>query len=270
MAAKNIVVLFDESGTPGISNDERTDRFLGVGVAYDQSDEEIIFSECKKPFGLAKTKPLKNDQITNDHAVTIANHLADLPVSISVSIVNTADPTFRNMIVEYECFTKKARESRQVRKRPIAQIIHSQVLDHCLFHLITGLFEAGEGDAAFAIFIDNWSIPKDDVDTCLEYRAKLLRRNISPLCAKYHKGQPVSIAPLELLNKDTHRKRFVDVVASIFSRAYLRADNPKYSCKAVDILQDCGKAHCCDATQYSIEIMHNSMNDFERSSNQRL
>ena len=270
MAAKNMVVLFDESGTPGISNDEKTDWFLGVGVAYEQSAEEIIFSECKKPFGLAKTRPLKNDQITNDRAVIIANLLANLPVSISISTVNTADPTFRSTIVDYECFTKKARESRQVRKRPIAQIIHSQVLDHCLFHLITGHFEAGEGDAAFAIFIDNWSIPQNDVDIYLEYRATSLNRRISSLCAKYHDGQPVSIARLKLLNKDTHRKRFVDVVASIFSRAYLRTDNPKYSCKAADILQECGKADCCDATQYSIEIMHNLMNDSQASSNQRL
>ena len=42
MAAKNMVVLFDESGTPAISNDQRTDWFLGVGVAYEQSDEEGI------------------------------------------------------------------------------------------------------------------------------------------------------------------------------------------------------------------------------------
>ena len=50
MGAKSMVVLFDESGTPAISNDQRTDWFLGVGVAYEQSDEEVIFSKCESDF----------------------------------------------------------------------------------------------------------------------------------------------------------------------------------------------------------------------------
>ena len=47
MAAKNMVVLFDESGTPAIRDDPRTDWFLGVGIAYEQSAEEMIFFRCK-------------------------------------------------------------------------------------------------------------------------------------------------------------------------------------------------------------------------------
>jgi hypothetical protein len=85
MVAKNMVVLFDESGIPAISNDQRTDWFLRVGVAYEQSDEETIFSKCEADFGLANSQPLKNDRITNSRAVNIAKLLADLPVSIYVS-----------------------------------------------------------------------------------------------------------------------------------------------------------------------------------------
>ena len=254
MAVTNMIVLFDESGTPAISRDQITDWFLGVGVAYEKLDEEVIFSKGETAFGLANSKPLKNDRIKNSRAVCIAKLLADLPVSIHVSKLNTADPTFRKLIVDHERFTKKTRELRQVRKRPIAQIIHSHVLDHCLYHLITDHFKAGGGDAAFAIFIDNWSIPQNDIDIYLKQRATSLKKNISSFCAKYHEGQPVSIAHLELLNRDTPRKRFVDVVASIFNRAYLKTDNPKYSCKAANFLQECGKADCSDATQYSMEL----------------
>ncbi len=260
MATKNMVVLFDESGTPTIKDDTRTDWFLGVGIAYEQSAEKMIFSRCKDACGLANSRPLKNDRIKNSRAVCIAKLLADLPVSIFVSRVNTADPKYREIIVDYECFGNKARqESRQVRERPIAQIIHSQVLDHCLFHLITGYFEQGGGDAAFSVSIDNWSIPENDIDIYLEERAASLHRMISSLCADYAEGQPVSISHLELLNTDTPRKRFVDVVASIFSRAYLKRDNQIYSCEVADILQECGKAGCSDATQYSIDIMQEVM-----------
>ena len=256
MAAKNMVVLFDESGTPAISNDQRTDWFIGVGVAYEQSDEEVIFSKCEADFGLANSKPLKNDRITNSRVVSIVKLLEDLPMSIYVTGVNTANPILRKIIVDYECFGEKNRlKFRQVRKRPIPQIIHSHVLDHCLFNLITGYFEEGGSDAAFAVFIDNWSTPENDINISLGQRATSLYQKISLLCSDFTKGRLVSIAPLELLNRDSSRKRFVDVVASTFSRAYLKPNNQKYSREGVEMLQECGSAHCNDATQYSIDIM---------------
>jgi|LGOV01.1.fsa_nt_gb hypothetical protein len=256
MAAKNIVVLFDESGTPTISDDQRSDWFLGVGVAYEQSHEEVIFSKCEADFGLANSKPLKNDRITNSRVLSIAKLLADLPVSIYVSSVNTANPKLRKIIVDYECFGEKVRrEFRHARKRPIPQIIHSLVLDHCLFNLITGYFEAGDDDAAFAIFIDDWSISENDIDISLVHRATSLYERIRPLCADFAEGRLISIASLERLNRDSSRKRFVDVVASTFSRAYLKANNQRYSREAADFLQECGKASYSDATQNSIDIM---------------
>src|SRR5918999_4828678 len=160
MAAKNMVTLFDESGTPAISFDQRTEWFIGVGVTYDQSDEDVIFAKAKADFGLANSKPLKNDRITKSRALSIAKVLADLPTYIYVSSVNTGNPTLRKIIVNYECFGEEARRKfRQARKRPIAQIIHSHIRDHCLFNLIVDYFNAGGDDAAFAVFIDDWSIP---------------------------------------------------------------------------------------------------------------
>lgn len=256
MAAKNMVVLFDESGTPSVSFDQRTDWFIGVGVTYEQSDEDVIFSKGKADFGLANSKPLKNDRITNSRALNIAKLLADLPVSIYVSTVNTANPTFREIIVDYESFGEKARwKFRRARKRPIAQIIHPQIRDHCLGNLIMDYFNAGGDDAAFAVFIDDWSIPEPDIDISLRDSAKSLYEKISCLCEDFDQGRLVSIAPFELLNADNNRKRFVDLVASTFSRAYLKTNNQKYSREAADILQKSGRAHCSDATQHLIKIM---------------
>ena len=216
---------------------------------------------------------MKNNRISTDRAIRIARVLTDLPLSISVSGIDTTDPEFRRIVKNYKRFEKKARATHrpEVRERPIAQIIHSHVLDHCLFHSISGYFESGGGDAHFSVFIDNWSIPKDDVDIYLEHRAASLHRSISSLCSKYHMGRPVSIGPIELLVDDTNRKRFVDVVASEISRAFLRSDNPRYSREPIDALQESGTVNFNDATGYSIDLMQMMMNgqSCDRNSNYR-
>ena len=261
MAAENMILLFDESGTPTINDDKRTDWFLGVSVVYTQSDEELIFSECEVAVGLAKSKPLKNSAIGDSRALDILKLLVELPVTIYVSSVNVADPNLRKIIVDYERFCEKGRrEFRQVRKRPIAQIIHSNVLDHCLFNSIVGHFESGGGDAAFEVFTDDWAIPENDVKISLENRSLSLYEQIMPLCANLKLGRLESIAPLKLLDSDSHRKRFVDVVTSVFSRAYLRPHDSRYSRNSIDMFDGSGRAHHSDATQHFTDIMIEVMN----------
>jgi hypothetical protein len=121
--------------------------------------------------------------------------------------------------------------------------------------LITGYFEAGGGDASFAIFIDDWSISKNDIEISLVHRATSLYERIRPLCTDFSEGRLVSIAPLKRLNRDSSKKRFVDVVASTFSRPYLKTNNQRYSREVADFLQDCGNSSYSDATQNSIDIM---------------
>lgn len=260
MAAKDVTVLFDESGTPEITNNSRTNWFLGVAVCYDQSAENEIFFKCTEEFGLSKTKPAKNDSIGCSRAIRIAKLLAGLPLSIFVSGVRITNPVYCKTIVDYARLGNIARkELRQIRERPIAQIMHSHTLDHCLFHSITDFFEAGAGDSEFSVYIDNWSIPKNDVDINLELRSRLLNVHISTLCAEYHRGEPKSIARLQLLIEDSSRKRFVDVVTSVLSKTYLKSDNPKYSREPTEILERCGKAQFGDATECSISIMKEVM-----------
>lgn len=260
VATKDVTVIYDESGTPEIGKNDRTDWFLGVAVRYDQSAENEIFFKCTDEFGLANTKPLKNDRIKNSRAIRIAELLADLPLSIFVSGVNTADPEYREIIVDYVRLGNMARKQfRQVGERPIAQTMHSQLIDHCLFHSITDCFEAGGGDAEFAVYIDNWSIPQSDVEIYLGDRAMSLDSHISSFCDRHHFGQPKSIARLQLLVEDTVRKRFVDVTTSVLSRTYLKSDNPRYSREPADILERRGKAQFGDATGSSIRIMQKTM-----------
>ncbi len=262
MPVKKMIILFDESGTPSINNDERTDWFIGVGVAYQQSDEKSIFTKCDADFGLSNSKPLKNGRIGASRVKRMANLLTDLPLSVFVSAINTANPTLRNVIVKYELFGEKARRKfRKIRKRPIPQIIHSHVLNQCLFKLITEHFEKDRKDASFEIFIDDWSMPENDINILIKYRVQVLHQEISKLCDSFSMGHLISIAPLKLLSKDSDRKRFADGMASIFSRKYLNPNNNKYSNDGVEVLKKCPKVQFGDMTQHSIDNMKRVMSE---------
>lgn len=266
MSTKDVTVLFDESGTPQIVGKYRNEWFLGCGVWYEQSAETEIFARCYEAVGLSKNRPMKNHRISIARVIRIARILADLPLAIQVSGINTTDPEFRRIVKEYERFGRKTRAIHrpEVRDRSIGQIIHSHVLDHCLFHSIADYFEAGGRDAHVSVFIDNWSIPRDDIGVYLENRAECLHRSITPLCSKHLMGRPLSIGRIGLLKDDTDRKRFVDVVASAISRAFLRSDNPRYTREAMEILGASGKAYSCDATEYSMGLMQMIMNGRSR------
>lgn len=261
MATKDVTVLFDESGTPQIVGKYRKAWFLGCGVRYEQSAETEIFAICNEVAGLSKNRPMKNHRISIDRVIRIARILADLPLSIHVSGIDTTDPEFRRIVKDYERFGRETRVKHrpEVRDRSIGQIIHSHVLDHCLFHSIADHFEAGGRNAHVSVFVDNWSIPRDDIDVYLEIRAVSLDRSISSLCSKYLMGRPLSIGRIELLKDDTNRKRFVDVAASVVSRAFLRSDNPRYTHEAMDILVESGKANLSDATGYCMGLMQKTM-----------
>lgn len=71
---ENIIVLFDEHGTPTFDKRE-TDIFLGVAVAYNINSEQKIFEKCNALFGLSNKNPLKNDRIGPDSANTCADQV---------------------------------------------------------------------------------------------------------------------------------------------------------------------------------------------------
>lgn len=256
MSEKKVIVLFDETGTPTLRGDNRTDWFLGIGVAYEQAQEAIVFAECTELFGLKNTRPLKNDKISNSRILEIATYLTKLPLLIQVSSINRTDMSFRRVMERYANFGNKARrEFRGVRERPVAQIIHSQVLDNCLFNVIVAYIEANEADAKFDIFIDDWAVPAKDTEIALIGRANCLCKHISEFCENCGMGRPVSIAPIKMLASDSDRKRFVDVVASTISRAYLKKDNPRFLPGVLDTLAESNMLCQSDETQNMVEIM---------------
>ena len=141
----------------------------------------------------------------------------------------------------------------------MSQIIHSQILDDCLFHTIVAYFESGGVDASFDVFIDNWDIPESDIEITLAGRTRSLHQKIRHLCENWTPGKPLNVSPLKLLDHDSARKRFIDVVASTVSRAFLNEGNPKRSPVILETLRKRGKLDCSDATKSMIEIMNKMM-----------
>ena len=225
-----VVILFDEQGTPTFREDRETNFFLGVSVMYDLSAEDFIFDQSRILFGLSNTGALRNRKISNSRAVEISQLLPELPIQIVISILDLSDIEFQRVVNLYRDFGDIMRERyRNVRGRPIAQILHPQVLDDCIFNSICDYSERNQINSSFLVFIDDWSIPVNDIEIYLEDRSRSFQEKINSLHSEFNYGFEINVAEILLLNQDSYRKRFIGVIASVVSRAFLNNDNVRYS-----------------------------------------
>ena len=175
MPSEKIITLFDEYGTPTLRQDRENELFIGVAVSYKNSDEKTIFDKVEDFIGLKNNKPLKNSQISTNRAIKIAEALIPLPLYIVVTIIDLSDRKFIETITEYHQISNEVRNNkRDIKDRPIAQIIHSKVLSNCLFESITLCLEKSSNQNKFGVFIDNWSIPANDIYLYLKFRSESL------------------------------------------------------------------------------------------------
>ncbi len=225
-----VVILFDEQGTPTFREDRETNFLLGVSVMYDLSAEDFIFDQSRILFGLSNTGALRNRKISNSRAVEISQLLPELPIQIVISILDLSDIEFQRVVNLYRDFGDIMRERyRNVRGRPIAQILHPQILDDCIFNSICDYSERNQINSSFLVFIDDWSIPVNDIEIYLEDRSRSFQEKINSLHSEFNYGFEINVAEILLLNQDSYRKRFIGVIASVVSRAFLNNDNVRYS-----------------------------------------
>jgi hypothetical protein len=224
MHDEQLIVLFDEQGTPTFRKDRENELFIGVSVSYKISEEEKIFDQLEKLSGLQNSKPLKNNKISNKRAINIAETLKQLPLFIFVATLNLSNEALIKIVSEYYSVSNNIRiNKRKIRERSIAQILHTRLVDNCLFESIILRLENNNNLSSFGVFIDNWSISNEDIQIYLNLRSSSLSKNISAL----YPG--VKISSIELLNRDTKRKRFIDSVTSIISRAFCNKSNEKFT-----------------------------------------
>jgi hypothetical protein len=227
---KQAVVLFDEQGTPTFGPKRDTDWFLGVAVVYDLEREKEIFSTCNVLFGLANSKPLKNDRISTPRAERISNLVTKLPVQIEVNSVNLADNKFQQTLTVYEQLGNELRKKhRQVGERKISQILYSQILVETVFTSIVNHLEHNLVSSAISVYVDHHCFPVNDIRIHLESWAQRIEQDVNSFYKQHGPVIYVRTMPVSLMKQDSPQKRFVDVITSVVSRSFLREDSKRFS-----------------------------------------
>jgi hypothetical protein len=251
-----IIVLFDEQGTPTFGADRETDWFLGVAVTYDLAREKKIFGACDGLFGLSNQKPLKNNRISNSRAERISALVIKLPIQTIVRSVNLADDKFQQVVTAYERRGNELRkEYRQVGERNIAQILHAQIVDDCVPKSIFQYIERHLTSCAVSVHMDNWSMSRDDIEIYLKYRTQSIQDKVNSFYDEQGPDLRAQIPPISLLDKDCPRKRLIDVITSAVSRSFLRKNSTRFSQVPLETLLKNHVNRYEDITQTTIDVI---------------
>ncbi|HEX3033888.1 MAG TPA: hypothetical protein VHT73_01990 [Thermodesulfobacteriota bacterium] len=227
---RQIIILFDEQGTPTFRPDRETDYFLGVAVSYELYNEKEIFNTCNRLFGLSNNRPLKNRQISNSRAEEISDLIIQLPIQAVVRSLSLSNHEFQQVMTLYEELGNLLRRKhRQIRERPLAQILHSNILDECIFNSMVNNMERYPSNSIFSAYIDDWSISRNDIKIYLEYRSQSIEDRVNSLFEKFNMDCRIVFSPISLLNEDSPKKRLIDVFTSAISRSFLRDNNERFS-----------------------------------------
>lgn len=261
-----IIVLFDEQGTPTFQPERETDWFLGVTVTYDLADEERILSSCSELFGLSNQKPLKNNRISNSRAERISALAAELPLEVIINSVKLANDEFQQAVRLFEQLGNLLRaRHREVGERNIAQILHSQIVDECIPHSIFGYVERHMTTSAFLVHIDDWSIPRSDVGIYLQGRTQSIQEKVNTFYEEQGPNLRVRVPPIALLDEDSPRKRLVNVIVSATSRSFMREGSARLSQVPFHTLLANHVNRYEDITQATIDFIRHLMDHISRN-----
>lgn len=225
---QNIIVLFDEHGTPTFDKKE-SDVFPGVAVAYNKNYEQILFEKCNDLFGLSNKNPLKNNDIKPSRALKIAKLLPELNIHIEVATINLCNTEFQGIVTLYENYGNLLREiHRGVRERPKSQIIHEEIESYAIFYIMTKYIEKNPSSSIFSVYLDSWSLPINDISISLDLASNSIENKLNEINKVFFPNVKICCDKFTLLVEDSSRKRFIDVVTSVISRKYKPKDHPKY------------------------------------------
>ena len=236
--SKEILILFDESGTPSFDKD--TNLFIGVSLLYFKVDEQRIIISCDETFGLSKTKPLKNNKIGKKRVIKMAECLGKLPVLIVLMTIDMLNSKLRDIVNNHKTLSDEIRKvfRNDIRDQSVSQIVYRQVLEECLFKIIVQHLKPYPNlNFDYYPFVDNWSFPKADEHILLNYHTESLENRIITGCRELGYSNQHIVHPIELLNVDSKRKRLIDGCATIVSRAYFTESHPKFSTMPLEVLE---------------------------------
>lgn len=252
------LVLFDEHGTPTFRPDRERRYFVGVCASIMQTNWESIISECSTDFGINNIRPIKNRQISQSRINRIGNHLSALPITLSIISLDLANEDLQRIVTLYEKYSNQLREMhRGVGNRPINQILYTQVLVHALFMATQKEIENDSVDTTFNILIDNWSFSRADIQIAIDLNRSLIQQETNEILEIHFPNIQVEFNKFVLLDHDCSEKRFIDVITSAVSRAYISNSNERYSSYMSEIVNNSSnrKVFRQDITQITIKFL---------------
>lgn len=262
-----VVVLFDEYGTPTFGERRDTDYFVGVAASYENNSETDLFEKCNLQFGLSNKKPLKNTDIKPSRVGKIANLIAEIPVEVYVVSLDIGNSDLKRVVELYEEYGNELRRiHRGLRERPIAQILHSQILSHTTFLAVTKYIESTQRSTSFSVYIDNWSFPVSDESLALKVGRESMEQRVNEINAIFFPDVQIKLNNYFLLKDDSKRKRFIDVITSAVSRGFQSSGDPRYVADVLDIIlnNDQTAISEIDITTTTIETLTKIMDDTAR------
>jgi hypothetical protein len=225
-----VIILFDEQGTPTFKEDRETNYFLSAAITYNLSDENAIFKDCDTLVGLSNVRPLRNRNINNNRATEIVNLIIQLPIQVVIASLELSNIEFQETIKLHEDLCNLIRDRYGNRKRRhLAHILHTRIVDECIFNSICDYSERHQNNSNFLINIDDWSISEDDIEIYLTQRSQSFEEKINILFRKYNFPFHIKVPSISLLNVDNARKRLIGVVTSVVSKSFIYQTNNKHS-----------------------------------------
>jgi len=229
ITTKNIILLFDESGTPDFTSDPNDRYFFGVSLTYDESYEVELFSGIDSLVKLSVKKSLKNNNISNEKAITICRELSKYNINIEACYIDLKNVKLISIIKNYYDLNEtvrtdvRLRKDPEIRERKVPQIIHSQILSFCFMECIFKLLKSDNILYNVYPFIDDWSIPRKSIELYLSDRTESIQELVNEAIVNLNKVGFITINRIKLLKKNvdeitTKRKKFIDVVTSLVTR----------------------------------------------------
>ncbi|MCH7733371.1 MAG: hypothetical protein IIB44_12840 [Candidatus Marinimicrobia bacterium] len=255
------ILLFDEHGTPTFRDDRESDYFVGVGVSSNLVYWDRIINECRSLFGLDNSRPVKNRNLGLSRINTISSLLLTLPITWVVIVLDLSNEDLIRVINLYnEYGNELRRHHRGIRGRPVAQILYQQIINHVIFESIQRDIELNPIDTNFNIYIDNWSIPINDRTTMIDLMRSSMEARTNEITTSYFPNASVTINNYELLIEDSHKKRFIDIITSVASRAFFPESDERYSSQVDTIITSNQSIFYEDITSTTTEFLIDFMN----------
>jgi len=266
---KEIIVLFDEFGTPTFNQKGESDIFAGIAVLYNLEEESDIFSNLKDVLSLESSKPHKSRTINNIKAVKIAKIASSNLNQIVFNYIELNNKLYIDTIENYEKVISFGRKIyRGVKPRKVSQIMHSRLLDNCIHKCIMNHLDGKSNTAyQYKIYLDNWAIPNCDKHIELEQRVESLEKYTQHLLDGSNKNVKIIIPAINLLVKDNNRKRLIDGMMSIISRAFFNTNHPRFTKLPLNKLQSIlgKKIKISNITNDEIEFINELIVEFTTS-----